>query len=116
MFMASVLEKPPERSHRTRALRGIKMDRLAAIEAFARIVDARSFFGAARQVCVCQLAVSKTIAQRDDAGGVARCQLAPWLVKQTSRFIDANLSANGRPRSTQDGYGAIYLPLYYRGA
>ncbi|MDR6293452.1 DNA-binding transcriptional LysR family regulator [Inquilinus ginsengisoli] len=46
------------------------MNRLAAMEAFIRVVDAGSFSGAARQLCVGQPAVSKTIAQLEDRLGV----------------------------------------------
>jgi DNA-binding transcriptional LysR family regulator len=46
------------------------MDRLAAMEAFVRVVDAGSFSGAARQLRVGQPAVSKTIAQLEDRLGV----------------------------------------------
>jgi DNA-binding transcriptional LysR family regulator len=46
------------------------MDRLAAMEAFVRVVDAGSFSGAARLLRVGQPAVSKTIAQLEDRLGV----------------------------------------------
>jgi len=46
------------------------MDRLAAMEAFIRVVDAGSFSGAARQLRIGQPAVSKTIAQLEDRLGV----------------------------------------------
>jgi DNA-binding transcriptional LysR family regulator len=46
------------------------MDRLAAMEAFVRIVDAGSFSGAAKQLHIGQPAVSKTIAQLEDRLGV----------------------------------------------
>jgi DNA-binding transcriptional LysR family regulator len=39
------------------------MDRLAAMDAFVRVVDAGSFSGAAKQLRVGQSAVSKAIAQ-----------------------------------------------------
>lgn len=42
------------------------MDRLAAMEAFVRVVDAGSFSAAAKQLRVGQPAVSKTIAQLED--------------------------------------------------
>jgi len=42
------------------------MDRLAAMEAFVRVVDAGSFSGAAKQLRVGQPAVSKTIAQLEE--------------------------------------------------
>jgi DNA-binding transcriptional LysR family regulator len=46
------------------------MDRLAAMEAFIRVVDAGSFSGAAKQLRIGQPAVSKTIAQLEDRLGV----------------------------------------------
>src|SRR5215813_13268999 len=46
------------------------MDRLAAMEAFVRFVDAGSFSGAAKQLRVGQPAVSKTIVQLEDRLGV----------------------------------------------
>ena len=46
------------------------MDRLAAMEAFVRVIEAGSFSGAAKQLRVGQPAVSKTIAQLEDRLGV----------------------------------------------
>jgi DNA-binding transcriptional LysR family regulator len=46
------------------------MNRLAAMEAFIRVVDTGSFSGAARQLCVGQPAVSKAIAQLEERLGV----------------------------------------------
>jgi DNA-binding transcriptional LysR family regulator len=46
------------------------MDRLAAMETFVRVIEARSFSGAAKQLRVGQPAVSKTIAQLEDRLGV----------------------------------------------
>jgi len=46
------------------------MDRLAAMEAFVRVIDAGSFSGAAMQLRIGQSAVSKTIAQLEDRLGV----------------------------------------------
>src|SRR6202022_1043814 len=46
------------------------MDRLAAMEAFVRVVDAGSFSGAAQQLHVGQPAVSKTIAHLEGRLGV----------------------------------------------
>ncbi|HTV37699.1 MAG TPA: LysR family transcriptional regulator [Xanthobacteraceae bacterium] len=46
------------------------MDRLAAMEAFVRVVEAGSFSGAAKQLHLGQPAVSKTIAQLEDRLGV----------------------------------------------
>jgi DNA-binding transcriptional LysR family regulator len=46
------------------------MDRLAAMEAFVRVIEAGSFSGAAKQLHLGQPAVSKTIAQLEDRLGV----------------------------------------------
>lgn len=46
------------------------MDRLAAMEAFVRVIDAGSFSSAAKQLRVGQSAVSKAIAQLEDRLGV----------------------------------------------
>ena len=46
------------------------MDRLAAMEAFVRVVEVGSFSGAARRLHVGQPAVSKTVAQLEDRLGV----------------------------------------------
>jgi DNA-binding transcriptional LysR family regulator len=46
------------------------VDRLAAMEAFVRVIDAGSFSGAARQLRLGQSAVSKTVAQLEDRLGV----------------------------------------------
>ena len=46
------------------------MDRLAAMEAFVRVVEAGSFSGAAKQLRVGQPAVSKTVVQLEDRLGV----------------------------------------------
>src|SRR6202048_5167449 len=49
---------------------GAEMDRLAAMEAFVRVIEAGSFSGAARQLRLGQSAISKTIAQLEDRLGV----------------------------------------------
>jgi DNA-binding transcriptional LysR family regulator len=46
------------------------VDRLAAMEAFVRVIDAGSFSSAAKQLRIGQSAVSKTIAQLEDRLGV----------------------------------------------
>jgi DNA-binding transcriptional LysR family regulator len=46
------------------------VDRLAAMEAFVRVIDAGSFSGAATQLRVGQSTISKTIAQLEDRLGV----------------------------------------------
>src|SRR5438067_4947977 len=49
---------------------GAEMDRLAAMEAFVRVIEAGSFSSAAKQLRVGQPAISKTIAQLEDRLGV----------------------------------------------
>src|ERR1700748_2480719 len=48
----------------------MKMNRLAAMDAFVRVVDTGSFTGAARQLRIGQPAVSKMIAQLEERVGV----------------------------------------------
>jgi DNA-binding transcriptional LysR family regulator len=48
----------------------MQMDRLAAMEAFVRVIEAGSFSGAAKQLRLGQPAVSKTIAQLENRLGV----------------------------------------------
>jgi DNA-binding transcriptional LysR family regulator len=48
-----------------------KMNRLAALDAFVRVVDTGSFTGAARQMRVGQPAISKIVAQLEERVGVA---------------------------------------------
>src|SRR6202008_2069625 len=48
----------------------MSMDRLNAMEAFVRVVDAGSFSGAAKQLRIGQPAVSKTVAQLEERLGV----------------------------------------------
>jgi DNA-binding transcriptional LysR family regulator len=50
--------------------RGMKMDRLSAMETFVNVVEAGSFSGAARRLNVGQPAVSKTVAQLEERLGV----------------------------------------------
>lgn len=60
------------------------MDRMAAMQAFVRVVDAGSFSAAARQLGVGQPAVSKTIAQLEDRLGVR------LLVRSTHGLMPTN--------------------------
>src|SRR6201986_5401993 len=48
----------------------MKMNRLAAMDAFVRVVDSGSFTGAARQLRIGQPAISKIIAQLEERVGV----------------------------------------------
>ena len=74
------------------------MDRLAAMEAFVRVVDARSFSGAAKQLHVGQPAVSKTIAQLEDRLGV-RLLLRSTHGLTQPRLGEASTNApNGRSK------------------
>jgi DNA-binding transcriptional LysR family regulator len=62
------------------------MDRLAAMEAFVRVVDAGSFSDAAKQLRIGQPAVSKTIAQLEDWLGVR------LLLRSTHRLMPTETS------------------------
>jgi len=64
------------------------MDRLAAMEAFIRVVDAGSFSGAAKQLRIGQPAVSKTIAQLEDRLGVR------LLLRSTHRLTPTEAGRN----------------------
>jgi DNA-binding transcriptional LysR family regulator len=64
------------------------MDRLAAMEAFVRVVDAGSFSGAAKQLRIGQPAVSKTIAQLEDWLGVR------LLLRSTHRLTPTEAGRN----------------------
>src|SRR5260221_5195913 len=58
------------RANMVHSTREWPMDRMAAMEAFVRVVDAGSFSGAAKQLRLGQPAVSKTIAQLEERLGV----------------------------------------------
>jgi DNA-binding transcriptional LysR family regulator len=64
------------------------MDRLAAMDAFVRVVDAGSFSGAAKQLHVGQPAVSKTIAQLEKRLG------ARLLLRSTHRLTPTEAGQN----------------------
>src|SRR5436309_14627923 len=66
----------------------MSMDRLAAMEAFVRVVDAGSFSGAAKQLRFGQPAVSKTIAQLEDRLGVR------LLLRSTHRLMPTEAGRN----------------------
>ena len=61
---------------------GMPMDRMAATEAFVRVVDAGSFSAAARQLHLGQPAISKTIAQPRSGSGCACAALAGNLTHE----------------------------------
>src|SRR5437763_941761 len=102
------------------------MDRLVAMEAFVRVIEAGSFSGAARQLRVGQPAVSKTIAQLEDRLGVrlllrSTHGLAPTEAGQNfydraKRSIaeaeDAELAARGAA-ATLSGRLRINVPLSF---
>jgi DNA-binding transcriptional LysR family regulator len=67
---------------------GIAMNRLAAMEAFVRVVETGSFSAAARQLDVGQPAVSKTVAQLEERLGV---QL---LLRSTQRLTPTEAGQN----------------------
>jgi DNA-binding transcriptional LysR family regulator len=102
------------------------MDRLAAMEAFVRVVDAGSFSGAAKQLRIGQPAVSKTIAQLEDWLGVrlllrSTHRLTPTeagrnFYERAKRAIDeadeAELAARGAA-ATLSGRLRVYGPLTF---
>src|ERR1700761_9793830 len=67
---ASALDAKSDPSDIVAIPRGNEMNRLAAMDAFVRVVDTGSFTGAARQLRIGQPAVSKMIAQLEDRVGV----------------------------------------------
>ena len=84
------------------------MDRLTAMEAFVRVVDAGSFSGAAKQLRVGQPAVSKTVAQLEDRLGVR------LLLRSTHRLTptEAELAARGTA-ATLSGRLRVYAPVTF---
>ena len=84
------------------------MDRLAAMEAFVRVVDAGSFSGAAKQLRIGQPAVSKTIAQLEDWLGVrlllrSTHRLTPTEAVGTSMTAPKGPSRKPTKRSSRRG-------------
>jgi DNA-binding transcriptional LysR family regulator len=86
------------------------MDRLAAMEAFVRVVDARSFSGAAKQLHVGQPAVSKTIAQLEDRLGVR------LLLRSTHGMTPTEAGRNFYERARRSIEEAEEAELAARGA
>jgi len=84
------------------------VDRLTAMEAFVRVVDAGSFSGAAKQLRVGQPAVSKTVAQLEDRLGVR------LLLRSTHRLTptEAELAARGTA-ATLSGRLRVYAPVTF---
>ena len=102
------------------------MDRLTAMEAFVRVVDAGSFSGAAKQLRVGQPAVSKTVAQLEDRLGVrlllrSTHRLTPTeagrnFYERAKRAIEeadeAELAARGTA-ATLSGRLRVYAPVTF---
>lgn len=86
------------------------MDRLAAMEAFVRVVDAESFSGAAKQLHVGQPAVSKTIAQLEDRLGVR------LLLRSTHGLTPTEAGRNFYERAKRSIEEAEEAELAARGA
>ena len=86
------------------------MDRLAAMEAFVRVVDAGSFSGAAKQLRIGQPAVSKTVAQLEDRLG------ARLLLRSTHRLTPTEAGRNFYERAKRAIEEADEAELAARGA
>src|SRR5947208_6207004 len=77
------------------------MDRLAAMEAFVRVIEAGSFSSAAKQLRVGQPAVSKTIAQLEDRLGVRLLMRSTHGLTPTDAGRDFYGTLNGRSRMSR---------------
>jgi DNA-binding transcriptional LysR family regulator len=86
------------------------MDRLAAMDAFVRVVDAGSFSGAAKQLHLGQPAVSKTIAQLEDRLGVR------LLLRSTHGLTPTEAGRNFYERAKRSVEEAEEAELAARGA
>ena len=86
------------------------MDRLAAMEAFIRVVDAGSFSDAAKQLRIGQPAASKTIAQLEDWLGVR------LLRRSTHRLTPTEAGRNFYDRAKRAIEEADEVELAARGA
>ena len=86
------------------------MDRLAAMEAFVRVIEAGSFSGAAKQLHVGQPAVSKTIAQLEDRLGVR------LLLRSTHGLTPTEAGRNFYDRAKRSIEEAEEAELAARGA
>src|SRR5215831_13871981 len=86
------------------------MDRLAAMEAFVRVVDAGSFSGAAKQLRLGQPAVSKTIVQLEDRLGVR------LLLRSTHGLTPTEAGRNFYERAKRSIEEADEAELAARGA
>jgi len=86
------------------------MDRLAAMDAFVRVIEAGSFSGAAKQLRIGQPAVSKTIAQLEDRLGVR------LLLRSTHRLMPTEAGRNFYERAKRAIEEADEAELTARGA
>jgi len=86
------------------------MDRMAAMEAFVRVVDAGSFSGAAKQLRLGQPAVSKTIAQLEERLGVR------LLLRSTHGLTPTEAGRNFYERAKRSIEEAEEAELAARGA
>jgi DNA-binding transcriptional LysR family regulator len=86
------------------------IDRMAAMEAFVRVVDAGSFSGAAKQLHVGQPAVSKAIAQLEGRLGVR------LLIRSTHRLTPTEAGRNFYERAKRSIEEAHEAELAARGA
>lgn len=86
------------------------VDRLAAMEAFVRVIEAGSFSGAAKQLHVGQPAVSKTIAQLEDRLGVR------LLLRSTHGLMPTEAGRNFYDRAKRSIDEAEEAELAARGA
>ena len=86
------------------------MDRLAAMDAFVRVVDAGSFSGAAKQLHVGQSAVSKAIAQLEER---LRVRL---LLRTTRRLTPTEAGRNFYERAKRSIEEVNEAELVARGA
>ena len=86
------------------------MDRMAAMEAFVRVVDAGSFSAAARQLHLGQPAVSKTIAQLEKRLGVR------LLLRSTHGLTPTEAGRNFYERAKRSIEEADEAALAARGA
>src|SRR5579862_5658801 len=86
------------------------MDRLTAMEAFVRVIEAGSFSGAAKQLRLGQPAVSKTIAQLEDRLGVR------LLLRSTHGLTPTEAGRNFYERAKRSIEEAEEAELAARGA
>jgi DNA-binding transcriptional LysR family regulator len=86
------------------------MDRLAAMEAFVRVIEAGSFSDAAKQLRLGQPAVSKTIAQLEDRLGVR------LLLRSTHGLTPTEAGRNFYERAKRSIEEAEEAELAARGA